>query len=331
MDNRTLTIMFTDLKGFTARTSSQSRDATLGMIRKHKELLTPIFQAKKGKIIKTIGDAFLVVFNSPTNAVLAGIELQKILKDHNISSDTESKMEVRVAINTGEVTVEDNDVYGEPVNIAARLEGIAEANEIYFTEATYLAMNKSEVPTAEIGYRVFKGIPDRIKIFKVLREGESKSRSSVVNDDTQIQKQVDSNMNEPDTSIDENFNSSGIQSNIYSEEGTKNKKHHGKDKLSKKDHQKKVNFMVPLLVCISIGMIAGNIPAWVLMGVAIGNFINGLLNRKDSEYFAKHAFTAFALLGVSIGFFTDQVAPGAIIGVALGMGARYLIETKEIE
>ncbi len=163
--------MFTDIKGFTQRTSLQSRIATAELIKQHNDLLAPIFEERGGKIIKTIGDAFLVVFESPTNAVLTGIQLQQKLKEHNGNTAETDKLEVRVAISTGEVSVIDNDIYGEAVNIAARLESVSEANEVYFTESTYLAMNRAEVPTAEIGYRLFKGIPDKIKIFKVLREG----------------------------------------------------------------------------------------------------------------------------------------------------------------
>ena len=173
MENKNLTIMFTDIKGFTKRTCLQSRSATADLIKQHNDLLVPIFEERGGRVIKTIGDAFLVVFESPTNAVLTGIQLQEKLQEHNGNTADPDRLEVRVAISTGEVSLIDNDVYGEAVNIASRLEGVSEANEVYFTEATYLAMNRSEVPTAEIGYRLFKGIPDKIKIFKVLREGQN--------------------------------------------------------------------------------------------------------------------------------------------------------------
>lgn len=173
MQTKNLTIVFTDIKGFTPRTSAQSRSATLDLIREHKALLAPIFEARGGRLIKTIGDAFLVTFESPTDAVLTGIELQKKLRAHNTERPEADRIEIRVAINTGEVTLEEGDVYGEAVNIAARIEGIAEANEVYFTEATYLAMNKAEVPSAEIGYRVLKGIPQKIKVYRVLHEGET--------------------------------------------------------------------------------------------------------------------------------------------------------------
>ena len=173
MQNKNLTIMFTDMKGFTSRTSEQSRSETMVMLQKHEELLLPLITARGGKLVKTIGDAFLVTFESPTDAVLAGVELQARLSEHNKEVLHESeRIEIRIAINTGEVSETNTDIYGEAVNIAARIEGLAEPNEIYFTESTFLSMNKSEVPTAEIGYRALKGIPTKIKVYKVLREGE---------------------------------------------------------------------------------------------------------------------------------------------------------------
>lgn len=173
MQTRNLTIVFTDIKGFTPRTSAQSRSATIDLIREHKALLAPVIEERGGRLIKTIGDAFLVTFESPTDAVLTGIELQRKLRERNANVAEADRIEIRVAINTGEVSIEEGDVYGEAVNIAARIEGIADANEIYFTEATYLAMNKAEVPSAEIGYRVLKGIPQKIKVYRVLHEGET--------------------------------------------------------------------------------------------------------------------------------------------------------------
>ena len=178
MENRNLSILFTDMKGFTLRTSSQSRDQTLQMIKRHKEILLPVIQKRGGRLIKTIGDAFLVVFESPTEAVLAGMDLQETLRLHNSSVPSQEKIEIRAAVNSGEVMLEEGDVYGEAVNIASRVQNVAAPNEVYFTESTYLSMNKSEVPSSEIGYRILKGIPQKIKLYKVLKENNSGKNSS---------------------------------------------------------------------------------------------------------------------------------------------------------
>ncbi|HTL48023.1 MAG TPA: RDD family protein [Verrucomicrobiae bacterium] len=172
METSNLTVMFTDMKGFTIRTSSQSREETRQMIERHREILLPVITRLGGRLIKEIGDAFLVVFDSPTDAVLAGVALQETLAKHNAGAPKD-RIEVRIAVNSGEVIMEKGDVYGEAVNIAARVQAHAEANEIYFTEAVYLSMNKPEVHFEELGYRILKGLPHKIKLYKVLRPGPS--------------------------------------------------------------------------------------------------------------------------------------------------------------
>jgi hypothetical protein len=120
--------------------------------------------------VKTIGDALLITFESPTNAVLCGIAMQERLRVHNEEQPEEEQLMIRVAINSGEVQIREGDVFGEAVNITARIEGITDAGEIYFTESVYLAMNKSEVPTSEVGEKRLKGIPESIKVYKVIQD-----------------------------------------------------------------------------------------------------------------------------------------------------------------
>ena len=171
MQTRHLAIMLTDIKGFTSRTSHQSRTEMMDLLKRHRDLVLPEIEKSHGKVVKTIGDAFLVTFDSPTDAVLCGVAIQDVLKAHNSDKEHENKIEIRIAINSGEVTLsDDNDIFGDAVNITSRLESIAEAGEVFFTEAVYLAMNKKEVPSSEIGYRQFKGVPEKIKVYRVLRE-----------------------------------------------------------------------------------------------------------------------------------------------------------------
>jgi class 3 adenylate cyclase len=170
LDTRHLTILLTDIKGFTDKTSSQTRAAIQAMLDEHKAIVLPILQNGGGQLVKTIGDAFLMTFASPTNAVLTGIAVQEALAKRNEGRAADDRLEIRIAINAGEVNVADNDVFGEAVNITARIEGIAEANQVYFTEAVYLAMNKNEVPSSEVGLMQLKGIPEKIRVYKVRRE-----------------------------------------------------------------------------------------------------------------------------------------------------------------
>jgi len=170
LSTKHLSIMFTDMKGFTTRASTQSRQQLQYLLELQDELIKPAIKQFDGTIVKTIGDAFLVTFESPTDAVLCGMKIQENILNHNARATSSDQMEVRIAINSGEVNIKDGDVFGEPVNIASRIEAIAEPNEVYFTEAIYLTMNKNEIPTAEVGYRKLKGIPEEIKAYKVVTE-----------------------------------------------------------------------------------------------------------------------------------------------------------------
>ena len=76
MKTKNLAIMLTDIKGFTDKTSSNTREQMISLLKKHNEIVTPILDTYYGTIVKTIGDAFLVTFESPTNAVLCGITIQ---------------------------------------------------------------------------------------------------------------------------------------------------------------------------------------------------------------------------------------------------------------
>ncbi len=164
---RNLTILMTDIKDFTGKTSSRSRDAISALLKKHKDIVLPILLEKGGTLIKTMGDAFLMTFESPTDAVLAGVAVQAALSAHNGAAAPEHRIEVRVVINQGEVNLVEGDVFGEPVNITARLETVALAGEIWLTDAVHLAMNKSEVRCVPAGFHKFKGIPEKVRAWKV--------------------------------------------------------------------------------------------------------------------------------------------------------------------
>ena len=167
MRTANLAIMFTDIVGFTAATARRSRADQAEWLGRHDRILAPIFRAFGGKVIKTIGDAYLVTFESPTDAVLCGTAIQDALALHNRQIEEAEAIRVRVVVNLGEVRVERKDVFGEPVNVAARIEGIAESGEVVFTEAVYLAMNKSEVPSVQHGEHQLKGITEPVRLYRV--------------------------------------------------------------------------------------------------------------------------------------------------------------------
>lgn len=173
MTSRSLTIMFTDIQGFTARTSGSSREGLLDLLHRHESLMIPIVKQFGGTLVKTIGDALLCTFESPTNAVLCAVAMLETLDRHNAGTAEGEHIRVRAALASGEVECVGRDVFGEAVNMAARIEGIAEAGEILLSETVQLQMNKTEVPLAEAGRHALKGIPGEHRLFRVTRDPES--------------------------------------------------------------------------------------------------------------------------------------------------------------
>lgn len=153
--------------GFTEITSRQSRAQNKSMLQQHDHLMLPVIAQFGGRRIKSIGDALLITFRSPTDAVRCGMALHDKLAEFNAKRLPTEEMHIRVAINVGEVRVEGKDIFGEPVNVAARVESVTPADQIYFTEAVYLAMNKAEVPCESVGTEKLKGIPEPVRLFRV--------------------------------------------------------------------------------------------------------------------------------------------------------------------
>jgi len=173
---KNLTVMFTDISGFTQHTEMISRDALMKRLETHNEVLMPIIAHFEGKIVKTIGDAFLITFESPTNAVQCGLFMQHTLSKFNKEKSVGEQIHIKVSINSGEVTVTETDVFGDPVNVAAKIEKATNPDEIYFTESVFLAMNKSEVPTSFVKAFRPKGADSmEIKLYKVaMDEGDER-------------------------------------------------------------------------------------------------------------------------------------------------------------
>ena len=186
---KNLTVMFTDISGFTKHTESISRDALMARLDTHNELLMPIVAHFDGKIVKTIGDAFLITFESPTNAVHCGLFIQHTLREYNQDKALEDQIHVKVSINSGEVTVTEHDVFGDPVNVAAKIEKATNPDEIYFTESVFLAMNKAEVPTSFVKTFRPKGADSaELKLYRVAMDEDDERYQRVVAN-TQIDEQ----------------------------------------------------------------------------------------------------------------------------------------------
>lgn len=162
-----LAIMFVDMAGFAERTARQSRDQNKRMLRDFNGLLVPLIARFGGRRVKSIGDALLVAFRSPTDAVRCGMAMHDAVTAYNHEIPNREPLRIRVALNVGEVRIEHDDVFGEAVNIAARVEELTPPGEIYLTGVVYLSMNKTEVTAEHVGEQQLKGIPEPIRLFRV--------------------------------------------------------------------------------------------------------------------------------------------------------------------
>ncbi|MHB8846439.1 MAG: adenylate/guanylate cyclase domain-containing protein [Nitrospirota bacterium] len=169
MRTENLAIVFIDIAGYTQRTSAQTREENLAMLKRFDGLVRPLVRCYHGQVIKTIGDAYLLTFRSPTHALLCSMAIQDRIVETDAAIDPSERFIVRAAVNAGDVRLEGNDVFGEAVNIASRIEGKAGPGEIWFSESVYLSMTRSEVPSEEMGYAELKGISGKVRLYRVPR------------------------------------------------------------------------------------------------------------------------------------------------------------------
>lgn len=167
MKSRIATIMFTDIYGFTQLSEFKGRRRLVEIVGGLHTLIESVIREFDGKVIKSIGDSLMVIFDSPTAAVLCAVEVQKQNRKRNQTLPELERIEIRIGLNTGEITEIDDDVYGEAVNVASRVEGECEPGGVYFTEATHLATNRERINAVLVGVRALKGLTYKVKLYKV--------------------------------------------------------------------------------------------------------------------------------------------------------------------
>ncbi|HWP83234.1 MAG TPA: adenylate/guanylate cyclase domain-containing protein [Bacteroidota bacterium] len=167
---RLAAIMFTDMKGFSLK-MQENEERAFEILRNHDTILKEIVVKHGGRMIKSVGDAFMVDFPSAVNAVKCSIEAQETFWKYNQDKSDFDKIEIRIGIHLGDVIDVGNDVYGDGVNIAARIESITEPNRICVSQDIFSQIkNKLPIKAARIGQVELKNISEPIEVFELLIE-----------------------------------------------------------------------------------------------------------------------------------------------------------------
>jgi TolB-like protein/Tfp pilus assembly protein PilF len=167
--------MFTDIVGFTALTQ-ENESATMRLLEEHRKLIRPSFASHGGREIKTIGDAFLVEFQSALDAVLCAAAIQQMMHDRKIARG--EQLSLRVGIHVGDVVESGNDILGDAVNIASRIYPMAEPGGICISDEAYKQVrNKSEIPFVSLGEKSLKNVSTPVEVYRAVMPWEQHSQT----------------------------------------------------------------------------------------------------------------------------------------------------------
>lgn len=171
VERRLAAILAADVVGY-SRLMEADESGTLARLKTHRlELIDPAIAKNRGRVIKTAGDGMLVEFQSVTDAVSCAAEIQRRLARRNSDMPFSRIIQLRVGINLGDVIVEENDIFGDGVNVAARLEGLAEPGGICVSAAVRDQVgNRLDVGFEDMGEQSVKNISRPIRVFRILLE-----------------------------------------------------------------------------------------------------------------------------------------------------------------
>src|SRR6266571_2255016 len=173
-------IMFTDIVGF-SRQMGADEARTLRLLAVHNQLIQQAVAERHGHIIKTIGDAFLVDFPSVVHAVQCAQQIQAQFRAYNTDKETEGQLHVRIGIHLGDIVQRDGDVFGDGVNIASRLQELAEPDTICISHKVYEEVEKKLVlgTVVSLGRPRLKNVAQRQPVYALLPEQPKGLRQSL--------------------------------------------------------------------------------------------------------------------------------------------------------
>ena len=169
MDHRLAAVLAADMVGY-SRLMEVDERGTLARLRAHRiELIDPAIAKNQGNIIKTTGDGMLVEFQSVTDAARCAIEIQERMRRRNSDVANDRRIDFRIGINLGDIIFEDGDIYGDGVNIAARVEQLAEIGGICVTAAVHDQIDgRVDVAFEDLGEKLLKNISRPVRLYRLV-------------------------------------------------------------------------------------------------------------------------------------------------------------------
>ena len=171
-------ILAGDIAGY-SRLMGADEEGTLATLRAHRgEFIDPTIAQHRGRIVKTTGDGILLEFPSAVDAVRCALEVQRGMAKRNAAAQRDQRIEFRIGVNVGDIIIEGDDIFGDGVNIAARLEGIAEPGGIAISDDTYRQVrDKLDVTFDDAGEQALKNIARPVRIYRVRLEAAAQTLS----------------------------------------------------------------------------------------------------------------------------------------------------------
>jgi adenylate cyclase len=186
VERRLAAILAADVAGY-SRLMGQDEAGTLARLRTHRrELIDPKIDEHKGRIVKTTGDGILIEFPSVVEAVACAVAVQRGMAERSVSTPEDQRIVFRIGVNLGDIIVEDNDIHGDGVNVAARLEGIAEPGGIRVsgTVRDHIG-DRLDLAFDDLGEQALKNIARPIRVYRV-RLANSETTPTVSPGESQI-------------------------------------------------------------------------------------------------------------------------------------------------
>ena len=165
-------ILAADIAGY-SRLMGVDEAGTLAHLKEHRrELIDPRYKQYRGRVVKTTGDGILVEFQSVVDALGCAIDVQRGMRERNAHVPTERRIEFRIGINVGDIIIDEADIYGDGVNIAARVESIAEPGGISVSEDAWRQVqDKVEVVFTDLGPQSLKNIERPVREQQAASDG----------------------------------------------------------------------------------------------------------------------------------------------------------------